>query len=627
MNRINKSFPLDLLSEGSRQISFDNDTVNNMKQLIINTFAMMGVDVDAVSFVVSPTVFRFEFVPQKGVKIKRIRSCEKELNESLSYYGPVRLIAPVPGKGTIAVEVPRPDRQIVRLREILESKEFQESEAHLPVALGIDSENNTVVADLEKMPHLLIAGATGQGKSMLINSVILSLLYRLSPADLKLVLIDTKMGEFRPYDNLKTQYLLGYANESPEVISSSEKVPSILNAIACEVEVRYRLFIKAGCRNIREYNKWITDGKLSIDEYHHLPYIVVVIDEFADLKMSFEKDFEAPLLRIAAKARAVGIHLVIATEHPSTDIITGIIKVNFPTRIAFKVGSEIDSKTILDTNGAEILLGMGDMLFNNNGSIKRVQSCFVDTEQIKLISYWIAQNMPNCSDSYLMPIFVSESSRIESELNNEQDSLFVKAARSVVRTKQSFINISELFKLLNSDDIGDQDNEAPVQSSKINMKNEDSNAFESFISEEELQRLDKPYKFPYEQYKIIGDTAEIDRIFKAWGYINIDIDDIESTLSKETINYVSTGKAEGPNCIVNALSKALDKLPIEINTISKLLYHIWMPKDTPPSFSEMKSMSDFISVLSADIDIIWGIALDDSMDGQSARISLIAASK
>lgn len=630
MDGINRSFPLDLLSEGWKSTSRGvtvSDGLNLMLR-IKDVFEASGIKVRARSIPYYATsVLRFEFVPNSGMKMANIHSCKDKLNEALSYYGPIRLIAPVPGKGTIAVEVPRPDRQIVRLREVLESKEFQESEAHLPVALGIDSENNTVVADLAKMPHLLIAGAAGQGKSMLINSIILSLLYRLSPADLKLVLIDPKQEDLSPYDKIKTQYLLGYANESTEVITSLEKVSSILNAIACEVDVRFRLFIKAGCRNIREYNKWITDGRLSIDEYHPLPYIVVVIDEFADLKMSLEKDFEGPLARIAAKARAVGIHLVIATQRPSTDIITGVIKANFPTRIAFKVGSEIDSKTILDTNGAEVLLGMGDMLVNYNSAFKRIQSCFVDTEPIEQISYWIAQNLPNCSDSYFMPIFVSESSRIESEINNEQDSLFLEAARSVVRTKKSYINISELIKMLNSDDIEDQDNEAPVQSSGINMANEDSNAFESFINREELQRLDEPYKFPYEQYKIIGDTAEIDKIFKASGYINIDIGDIESTLSKETINYVSTGKAGGPNCIVNALAEALDKLPIEINTISKLLYNIWTPKDMPPSLSEGASLADFFRVLPADIDIIWGIAFDESMKGQLARVSLIAASK
>ena len=397
------SFPLDLLSEVRQQTPFDDDVANNMKRLIINAFTQNSIDISAVSYVVSPTVVRFEFAPSPSVKIKQIRSCEEKLDEALSDYGPVRLIAPVPGKGTIAVEVPHPDRQIVRLREVLESKEFQESDAHLPVVLGIDSENNAIVADLAKMPHLLISGATGQGKTVLQNNIILSLLYKRSPADLKLVLIDTKQLEFSQYNTIKEQYLLQTSDMFPAIITDIEKVPAILSSIDCEVRHRYNLLRISECRTIYEYNQKIAEGKLCKNLHHHLPYIIVVIDEFADLMITQGCDFVAPLVGIAQKSRAIGIHLVIATQRPSTDIIKGIIKANFPARIAFKVCSERDSKTILDIARAERLIGKGDMLLNNSGSITRIQGCFVDNKEIESVCDWIAKESPK-DTSYVLPI-------------------------------------------------------------------------------------------------------------------------------------------------------------------------------------------------------------------------------
>lgn len=400
MNATNHSFPLDLLSEGSKITPISSAITSRMKALVASAFSKIGITFSEVSCVVGPTVVRFELIPDRGYKQKQIRSCEDKLNGALSEYGPIRLIAPVPGKGTIAVEVPRPDRQIVRLREVLESKEFQESEAHLPVALGIDSENNIFVADLAKMPHLLVSGATGQGKSVLLNSIILSLLYRLSPADLKLVLINPRQVEFDYYNRINKQYLLRTSEDTPQVITEVEKVPDILFAIDNEVQHRFDLMFKAQCRNIQEYNQKIADGRHTSNK---LPYIVVIIDEFADLMNECGENFKMPLAHIVVQSRAVGIHVVIATHQTSTDIITGIIKANFPSRIGFRVESEADSKTILDKSGAQQLLGMGDMLYNHWGDFKRIQSCFIDTPEIESICEWIQENVP-VGDPYILPV-------------------------------------------------------------------------------------------------------------------------------------------------------------------------------------------------------------------------------
>ena len=337
MSAINHTFPSDLLSEGSNQTHLDDKVVDNMKQLIVNAFRDNGVAVSLVSYVVSLTVVRFELIPDEGSKLELIRSYEDKLNETLSEYGPIRLIAPVPAKGTIAVEVPRIDRQIIRLREVLESKEFQESNAHLPIALGVDSENKTIVADLAKIPHLLIAGATGIGKSVLLNNIILSLLYRLSSTDLRLVLIDPKGVELTPFEKIKDRYLLQFGENSPEVITDTSKVPNILTSIDNEVQNRYNLFRKIGCRTIREYNQKIAEGKQKSNQLSHLPYIIVVVDEFADLIVKHGKDFEIPLLHITQKGRAAGIHVIISTQRPTTDAITGIIKTNFRLELPLRL--------------------------------------------------------------------------------------------------------------------------------------------------------------------------------------------------------------------------------------------------------------------------------------------------
>lgn len=578
-----------------------------------------------ISYIAGPTVVRFELIPERACKLKHIRTCEDKLNEALSEYGPIRLIAPVPTKGTIAVEVPRLDSQIVCLREVLESNEFQESGAHLPIALGIDYENNIAVADLAKMPHLLIAGATGQGKSVLLNNIILSLLYRLNPADLKLVLIDPKYVEFNHYNRIKKQYLLRTSEEAPAVITAIEKVPKILISIDNEVRIRYNLLIQTQCRTIREYNHKIADGKLSKDKHHHQPNIVVVIDEFADLMNVCGGNFMMPLASIAQRSRAVGIHLVIATQRLSTDVITGIIKANFPARIAFRVMSDADSKTVLDISGAQKLLGMGDMLFNYCGDFKRIQSCFIDTPGIESICEWIAQHCPT-DFSYVLSIISPSDTPYEAI--SERDPLFLEAAHSIVTSNNSPINFKPLIDLLMSDD-EDKDDDSNFAKDTVMVKDDDKMGAVDFTDLlDTYEFIEKPYRFPCENYMIIGDTEEIDKIINTCGYINIDVRDIEKTLSNETTNYVSTGSAEGAGCIVNALKDAVSKLPIAIDRIADLLFNIWVPKTMDSPLKELNSMTEFIGELSGDIKYTWGVAYDDeSLNGQQAKISLIAASK
>ena len=407
MNRINHSFPLDLLSDGSQATPSDkrslDSIVKDIENKITSTIKKSLGGVEDIITRVSKYLINVEVIVKNEVRPAMSQLARMFIPEALSLYGYTRAMIIEPyEKRTISVSIRRPDTQTIPLREILESKEFEESEDELPIALGIDSENNTVVADLAKMPHLLISGAMGQGKTVLLHSIILSLLYKLSPADLKLVLIDPMQVEFNQFNiigeynqfNIIGQYLLQTSNTSTEVITDIEKVPTILRSIDYEVRHRYDLLRISGCRTICEYNQKLADGKLSKDQHNHLPYIIVVIDEFADLMITQGRDFVTPLVGITQRSQAVGIHLVIATRRPSTDIITGVIKANFPTRIAFKVCSEIDSKTILDTTGAEQLLGMGDMLFNNSGSITRIQGCFVDNEEIESVCDWLAKESP-----------------------------------------------------------------------------------------------------------------------------------------------------------------------------------------------------------------------------------------
>ena len=385
--------PLDLLTQSPARKTIDISVVEDMRQRIIDGFRKNKIEVSQLALIVGPTVVRYEFRPNVGWKVKKINSCEKTLIEVLSEYGPISLSLPFSGEGIITVEVPRLDLQIVRLRGVLESDEFQKSEEKLPIALGISSENKPIVGDLTRMPNLLIAGMTGQGKSVLLNNIILSLLYKKSTEDLKLILIDTKMVEFNQYNKIARQYFIDFAGIGQKVITDVHEALEVLNTIAVEIDERYNLFRSAQCRNLEVYNRLIQEGKLSEqDGYHHLPYIVVCIDEFADLIMSIGKNAESIIARIAAKARDVGIHVIIATQRQETNVITGGIKVNFTERIAFRVDQLKDSNTIL-APAAERLIGRGDMLYSSfYAPSTRIQCCFVEAEEIENVCNWIKTN-------------------------------------------------------------------------------------------------------------------------------------------------------------------------------------------------------------------------------------------
>lgn len=446
MKEIYHSFPLDLLSEGSMSTPIDYGVVDNMKQLIINVFVENDIDIFNISYIVGPTVVRFELIPKERVMMHRIRSCEAKLNKSLSDYGLVRLLASVSGKGTIAVEVPRPDPQTVCLRNVLESKEFQESKAHLPIALGIDTENNAVIADLAKMPHLLVAGAAGMGKSSCLNAIITSLIYKKHPSELKFVLVDPKKVGFSLYSKLERHYLAKLPKEDDAIITDMDKVIQTLNSLCVEMDNRYELLRNANVRSLEEYNQKFTDHKLNPNDGHrYLPYIAVVVDEFADLIMTQGKVVETPISRIAQKARAVGMRMILATQRPSTNVITGLIKANFPGRIAFRVIQMEDSRTILDCQDANQLIGRGDMLFSYNGYIERVQCAFISTEEVEAITEYI-ESQKCYEHAYYQLEYVPEEADddIIARASMECDSIFDEAVRFVMsrfkRINKSFIN-------------------------------------------------------------------------------------------------------------------------------------------------------------------------------------------
>ena len=436
MNDINLTFPLSLLPEMKQlTISTNRIVINEIKQIIINVFENNGVVIGDVSHVVTPSVVRFEFKPDKTSK-KEIHLCEKALNEALSEFGTIRFITYVQGKDTIAIEISRPDRQPVLLREVLESKEFQESKAELPIALGISTKNKPIIADLYKMPHLLIGGATGMGKSVLLNSIIVALLFRKSPEEVKFMLIAPKMVDLGHYSKIKEQYLVKIEGIDEDIISSPEHVITALNSLCSEMDRRYELLKKFFCRSDLEYNQKLEEKKLSTTHgYKPLSYIIVVIDEFADLIIAHGKAIEIPIARLAQKGRAVGIHLIITTQKTSSDVITGILKANFPVRIAFKVQNFVDSRTILDITGAQLLLDMGDMLVCNNGISSRVQSAFIDGPEIERICDWIAHN-----NSDYNPYVLSVPSILEVDtptIDWEHDPLFEEAARLIVESNNA----------------------------------------------------------------------------------------------------------------------------------------------------------------------------------------------
>jgi DNA segregation ATPase FtsK/SpoIIIE, S-DNA-T family len=428
--------PLDLLqAHGNDRIIQDPAELENNKNQIIGTLKNYDIDIQKISATVGPTVTLYEIVPAPGVRISRIKNLEDDIALNLSALG-IRIIAPIPGKGTIGIEVPNVKKSVVSMRTLLSSDKFQHSQFSLPIAIGKKIDNENFIVDLTTMPHLLMAGATGQGKSVGLNAILVSLLYKKHPSQLKLVLVDPKKVELSLYRIIEKHFLAKLPGEEEPIITDTKKVVYTLNALCIEMDNRYDLLKEAGTRNIREYNDKFVKRKLNPQKGHqYLPFIVLVIDEFADLIMTAGKEIEMPIARLAQLARAVGIHLIIATQRPSVNIITGTIKANFPARIAFKVSSKIDSRTILDTGGAEQLIGKGDMLVSYNGEITRLQCAFVDTPEVEEIAQFIGKQQAPAMPFYL-PEYIDEKEMDAKDFDaNNRDPLFEEAARLIVQNQ------------------------------------------------------------------------------------------------------------------------------------------------------------------------------------------------
>ncbi|MEP7141557.1 MAG: DNA translocase FtsK 4TM domain-containing protein [Ferruginibacter sp.] len=428
---------LELLeAHGSEKIVQDANELESNKNQIINTLKNYDIHIQKISATVGPTVTLYEIIPAAGVRISRIKNLEDDIALSLAALG-IRIIAPIPGKGTIGIEVPNAKKTIVSMRTLLSSEKFQNNSFSLPIAIGKRIDNENFIVDLASMPHLLMAGATGQGKSVGLNAILVSLLYRKHPSQLKFVLVDPKKVELSIYKTIEKHFLAKLPGEEDAIITDTKKVVHTLNALCIEMDNRYDLLKEAGCRNIREYNEKFIARKLSPEKGHQfLPFIVLVVDEFADLIMTAGKEIEMPISRLAQLARAVGVHLIIATQRPSVNIITGTIKANFPARIAFKVSSKIDSRTILDAGGAEQLIGKGDMLISYNGELVRLQCAFVDTPEVDKVVDFIGSQR-GYAQAFLLPEYVDEKEMEGKDFDlNDKDSLFEDAARLIV-TSQS----------------------------------------------------------------------------------------------------------------------------------------------------------------------------------------------
>lgn len=428
---------IDLLeTHGSERIVTDPEELESNKNQILNTLKNYDIHIQRISATVGPTVTLYEIVPAPGVRISRIKNLEDDIALSLAALG-IRIIAPIPGKGTIGIEVPNVRKTIVSMRTLLASEKFQHTNFSLPIAIGKKIDNELFVVDLASMPHLLMAGATGQGKSVGINAVLVSLLYKKHPSQLKLVLVDPKKVELSLYRAIEKHFLAKLPGEEESIITDTKKVVHTLNALCIEMDNRYDLLKDAGVRNIKEYNEKFVKRRLSPEKGHQfLPFIVLVVDEFADLIMTAGKEVEMPIARLAQLARAIGIHLIIATQRPSVNIITGTIKANFPSRIAFKVSSKIDSRTILDAGGAEQLIGKGDMLISHNGELIRLQCAFVDTPEVERVCEDIGSQR-GYPEAFLLPEYVDEKEMEARDFDiSDRDSLFEEAAQLIVQHQQ-----------------------------------------------------------------------------------------------------------------------------------------------------------------------------------------------
>jgi len=433
----NYKYPhLNLLeTHGSEKIVQDPEELETHKNQIIATLKNYDIAIQRIAATVGPTVTLYEIVPAPGVRISRIKNLEDDIALSLAALG-IRIIAPIPGKGTIGIEVPNIRKSVVSMKTLLASEKFQTSKFSLPIAIGKKIDNENFIVDLASMPHLLMAGATGQGKSVGLNAILVSLLYKKHPSQLKFVLVDPKKVELSLYRVIEKHFLAKLPGEEDAIITDTKKVINTLNALCIEMDNRYDLLKEAGCRNIKEYNDKFTSRKLNPEKGHQfLPFIVLVVDEFADLIMTAGKEVEMPIARLAQLARAVGIHLIIATQRPSVNIITGTIKANFPARIAFKVSSKIDSRTILDTGGAEQLIGKGDMLVSYNGEITRLQCAFVDTPEVDRVCSFIA-DQKGYPQAFLLPEYLDEKEMDAGNFDSgARDVLFEEAAKLIVHAQ------------------------------------------------------------------------------------------------------------------------------------------------------------------------------------------------
>ena len=430
--------PIDLLKDytNGQGITINQAELEENKNRIVETLNNYKIGISNIKATVGPTVTLYEIVPEAGVRISKIKNLEDDIALSLSALG-IRIIAPIPGRGTIGIEVPNKNPRIVSMRSAVASKKFQEAEMELPLTLGKTISNETFVVDLAKMPHLLMAGATGQGKSVGLNAILTSLLYKKHPAEVKFVLVDPKKVELTLFNKIERHYLAKLPDTDEAIITDNSKVINTLNSLCIEMDNRYDLLKDAMCRNIKEYNVKFKARKLNPENGHKfLPYIILVVDEFADLIMTSGKEVETPIARLAQLARAIGIHLIIATQRPSVNVITGIIKANFPARIAFRVTSKIDSRTILDTSGADQLIGRGDMLYTQGNDVVRIQCAFVDTPEVERIVDFIG-NQKAYPDAYLLPEYVGEESGTSLDINvSDRDALFRDAAEVLVIAQQ-----------------------------------------------------------------------------------------------------------------------------------------------------------------------------------------------
>ncbi len=427
-----------LLSEHNNDgvITINQEELEENKEKIIDTLKNYKIGIDKIKATIGPTVTLYEIIPEAGVRISKIKNLEDDIALSLSALG-IRIIAPIPGKGTIGIEVPNKSRKIVSMKSLISSKKFQEAEMELPLALGKTISNETFVVDFSRMPHLLMAGATGQGKSVGINAIITSLLYKKHPSEIKFILVDPKKVELTLFNKIERHYLAKLPASDEPIITDNKVVIKTLNSLCIEMEQRYDLLKNGLCRNIKEYNIKFKKRKLNPNDGHKfLPYLLLVIDEFADLIMTTGKEVETPIARLAQLARAVGIHLLIATQRPSVNVITGLIKANFPARIAFRVTSKVDSRTILDSGGADQLIGRGDMLYTQGNDLTRLQCGFIDTNEIEKITELIGAQK-GYSDSYILPEYIEEDNNQNNNINiDERDSLFKDAAEVIVTAQQ-----------------------------------------------------------------------------------------------------------------------------------------------------------------------------------------------